>query len=93
MWFALGISLGIHALLLTLHFQFPERSQAFREKAMDIILVNAKSARNPADAQALAQSSLDGGGNTGAAFGANACNGEPPSESSSEYIPRIAAQE
>ena len=64
LWFALGISLGIHALLLTLHFQFPERSQAFREKAMDIILVNAKSSRKPTDAQALAQSNLDGGGNT-----------------------------
>jgi protein TonB len=31
---------------------------------MDIILVNAKSARKPQDAQALAQSNLDGGGNT-----------------------------
>jgi len=64
LWFALGISLCVHALLLTLHFKFPESSQAFREKAMDIILVNAKSARKPTDAQALAQSNLDGGGNT-----------------------------
>ncbi|MCB4359781.1 energy transducer TonB [Quatrionicoccus australiensis] len=35
-----------------------------REKALDIILVNAKSAKKPHDAQALAQSNLDGGGNT-----------------------------
>ena len=35
-----------------------------QEKAMDIILVNAKSARKPHDAQALAQANLDGGGNT-----------------------------
>jgi protein TonB len=64
LWIALGISLAFHALLLTLHFQFPEASKAFREKAMDIVLVNAKSARKPTDAQALAQSNLDGGGNT-----------------------------
>ena len=63
LWIALGISLGIHALLLTLHFQFPEASRAMQEKAMDIILVNAKSARKPHDAQALAQANLDGGGN------------------------------
>jgi protein TonB len=50
--------------LLTLHFNFPEASNAMREKAMDIVLVNAKSAKKPRDAQALAQNNLDGGGNT-----------------------------
>jgi protein TonB len=64
LWLALGISVLFHAVLLTLHFKFPDASKAFREKAMDIILVNAKSARKPHDAQALAQSNLDGGGNT-----------------------------
>jgi protein TonB len=61
---ALAVSLVIHALLLTLHFKFPEASSAMREKAMDIVLVNAKSAKKPRDAQALAQNNLDGGGNT-----------------------------
>ncbi len=64
LWIALGVSLLIHAVLLALEFKFPDASKAFREKAMDIILVNAKSARKPTDAQALAQASLDGGGNT-----------------------------
>jgi len=64
LWLALGISLFVHVLVLTLHFQFPDASKAFREKAMDIILVNAKSAHKPHDAQALAQANLDGGGNT-----------------------------
>ncbi len=63
LWLAVGISVLFHGLLLTVHFQFPDASKAFREKAMDIILVNAKSAHKPSDAQALAQSSLDGGGN------------------------------
>lgn len=64
LWIALAISLFIHAVLLALEFKFPDASKAFRERAMDIILVNAKSARKPSDAQALAQANLDGGGNT-----------------------------
>ena len=64
LWIAVGISVLVHALLLTLHFKFPDAANAMREKALDIILVNAKSARKPNDAQALAQSNLDGGGNT-----------------------------
>lgn len=64
MWLAIGISLLFHGLLLMLHFQFPDASKVMREKALDIILVNAKSARKPSDAQALAQANLDGGGNT-----------------------------
>ena len=64
LWLAISISVALHALLLFLNFQFPEASKAFREKALDIIMVNAKSARKPHDAQALAQANLDGGGNT-----------------------------
>lgn len=63
LWVALAISLAIHGLLLSLHFSFPEASRAFQEKALEIILVNSKSARKPHDAQALAQANLDGGGN------------------------------
>ena len=63
LWIAIGISVLFHGLLLFQNFM-PEASQAFREKAMDIILVNAKSSRKPKDAQALAQANLDGGGNT-----------------------------
>jgi protein TonB len=61
LWLAVGISVLFHALLLTVHFKFPDASKAFREKAMDIILVNAKSASKPHDAQALAQSNLMAG--------------------------------
>lgn len=64
LWIALGVSLFLHALILSLHFSFPDASRAFQEKALDIILVNSKSARKPVDAQALAQTNLDGGGNT-----------------------------
>jgi protein TonB len=61
---AIAVSLAVHALLMLLHFSFPESSKAMREKALDIVLVNARSANKPTDPQALAQANLDGGGNT-----------------------------
>ena len=61
---ALGGSLLLHAVVLSLHFSFPEASRAFEKKALDIILVNSKSAQRPSDPQALAQARLDGGGNS-----------------------------
>ncbi len=61
---ALAASFILHALLLATHFTFPEYSKSMRDKALDIILVNARSDNRPNDAQALAQSNLDGGGNT-----------------------------
>lgn len=64
LWMAIGVSLALHAVILSLHFKFPEESRALQDKALDIILVNAKSARKPTDAQALAQANLDGGGNS-----------------------------
>ena len=51
----LGGSLLFHALLLSLHFSFPDASRAFQDRALDIVLVNSKSAHRPSDAQALAQ--------------------------------------
>ncbi len=63
LWFAIGISILLHGTLLTLNFQFPDASRMMKDKALEIILVNSKSARKPSDAQALAQNRLDGGGN------------------------------
>jgi len=64
LWLAITISLAVHAVLMTLHFSFPDTSKAMRDKALDIILVNARSEKKPNEAQALAQANLDGGGNT-----------------------------
>lgn len=64
LWLAVGASLLLHALVLSLHFSFPNASRAFQDKALDIILVNSRSAHRPSDAQALAQANLDGGGNS-----------------------------
>jgi protein TonB len=64
LWLAIGVSTFLHVAVLSLHFKFPDASRAFQDKALDIILVNSKSARKPTKAQALAQANLDGGGNT-----------------------------
>ena len=64
LYWALGISLLLHVIVLSLHFKFPDASRALQNKVLDIVLVNAKSARKPTDAQVLAQANLDGGGDS-----------------------------
>ncbi|MEF8728269.1 MAG: TonB family protein [Accumulibacter sp.] len=61
---AVGFSLLLHGLLLSLHFRFPEASRAARERALDVVLVNRRSARAPEEATVQAQANLDNGGNT-----------------------------
>jgi protein TonB len=60
---ALGVSLFLHAILLSIHFKLPEKLDNARQQALDVILVNAKHATKPTKAQAKAQANLDGGGN------------------------------
>lgn len=61
---ALGVSLFLHAIVLSIHFKLPEALNRATERALDVILVNSKHAAKPTKAQAKAQSNLDGGGNT-----------------------------
>ena len=61
---ALAFSFSLHGLLLSLHFTFPEAAKKLQNQALDVILVNHRSAGKPSDPQALAQANLDGGGNT-----------------------------
>ncbi len=61
---AMTFSLLLHGLILALHFDFGQSERAVHDKALEVILVNSKSARKPSTAQALAQTNLDGGGNT-----------------------------
>ncbi|MDP1606389.1 MAG: TonB family protein [Rhodocyclaceae bacterium] len=60
---ALGVSLFLHAILLSIHFKLPQALDRAREQALDVILVNTKHASKPTQAQAKAQANLDGGGN------------------------------
>ena len=60
---ALGISLLFHAIVLSIHFKLPEQIGKASERALDVILVNARHKNKPTKAQAKAQTNLDGGGN------------------------------
>lgn len=61
---AFAASVALHAIALSVHFEFPDTFKRTRDTALEVVLVNAKSARKPSDAQAKAQANLDGGGNT-----------------------------
>jgi len=62
---SVAVSIFLHAILLTIQFRFPD---ALRWKSasqpLEVILVNSKTRDKPSRAKALAQASLDGGGNT-----------------------------
>lgn len=61
--YALAVSVGAHALLLTVRFVAP---QVFHLRAEDpgleVVLLNTRSERKPSKAEVLAQVALDGGG-------------------------------
>ncbi|WP_156480711.1 energy transducer TonB [Thauera humireducens] len=58
---AFVISLGVHAALLSLQFRMPE-AKPTRDKGLEVVLVNARHAKAPAQADVLAQANVDGGG-------------------------------
>jgi protein TonB len=60
---ALGISIAVHAALLSVRFIDPEGfNRVFQDTPLEVILVNAKSSERPDKAQAIAQAALAGGG-------------------------------
>ena len=60
---ALGLSIGLHGILLTSRFVDPEGfNRVFQDTPLEVILVNAKSNEKPDQAKAIAQASLAGGG-------------------------------
>lgn len=63
LWGALAISVALHALILAIHFRFPDFNLGKRsDKGLEVVLVNARHARAPDQADVLAQANLDGGG-------------------------------
>lgn len=63
--FALAVSLALHGFILSIGFFAPPKPQALeRDRGLEVVLVNARHARAPEQADVLAQASLDGGGTT-----------------------------
>jgi periplasmic protein TonB len=59
----LGVSIALHAVVLTVRFVNPEGfNRVFKDTPLEVILVNAGSEQRPDKAQALAQHNLVGGG-------------------------------
>ena len=62
---ALGFSVAVHVVLITVRFVDPERfNRIFQDTPLEVILVNTKSNERPDLAKAIAQASLAGGGET-----------------------------
>ncbi|MBL8328141.1 MAG: TonB family protein [Rubrivivax sp.] len=60
---ALGISVALHAGLMTFRFVDPQAfNRTFADTPLEVILVNARSTEAPTQAQAIAQATLAGGG-------------------------------
>lgn len=60
---ALAVSVLLHAAVLAVRFAAPEQfNRVFQDTPLEVILVNARSNDKPTQAQAIAQSSLAGGG-------------------------------
>ena len=75
---ALGASIAVHAVLLTVRFVDPESfNRAFEDTPLEVILVNARTNEKPDKAKAIAQTSLAGGGD---AEQGRATSPLPPSE-------------
>ena len=66
-FYALGASILVHAVLLAIQFRaFDPARLKDRMPPLEVALVNAKSNAKPPMADILAQANLDGGGNTDA---------------------------
>lgn len=60
---ALGLSLALHAVLLSMHFKVPDGQRWKQDSTpLEVVLVNAKTRERPAKADVLAQSNLARGG-------------------------------
>jgi protein TonB len=60
---AVAVSIGVHAALLLWPVVDPEGfNRAFKDTPLEVILVNSRSSEAPAQAQAIAQANLAGGG-------------------------------
>ncbi len=62
---AMATSVVLHAVLLSLHFKYPDATRLKNTPQMlEVVLVNSKTKSQPAKSEVQAQSNLDGGGNT-----------------------------
>jgi periplasmic protein TonB len=61
---ALAVSIVLHALILSLHFQLPSGRRASALAPLEVVIVNSRTTSRPVTPEVLAQANLDSGGNT-----------------------------
>jgi protein TonB len=59
---ALGLSIAAHTVALGVHFKFPDAIRWQAPQPLEVVLVNARTRERPVQAEVLAQSNLDRGG-------------------------------
>lgn len=60
---AIGVSIAVHAVLLTVRFVDPQAfNRVFQDTPLEVILVNARTNERPDKATAIAQATMAGGG-------------------------------
>jgi protein TonB len=60
---ALGVSIAVHAVLLTVRFVDPQAiERAFRDTPLEVVLINARGTTTPDQPLAIAQARMAGGG-------------------------------
>jgi periplasmic protein TonB len=59
---AIGLSIALHATLLSMHFKLPELRWKPSSAPIEVVLVNAKTRERPSKADVLAQANLNRGG-------------------------------
>ena len=65
LYVSFAVSLFVHAVLLVVHFRFPDVLRGkTTEPTLEVVLVNAKTRERPVKPDVLAQANLDRGGNT-----------------------------
>ncbi len=61
---ALAVSIALHVIVLSIRFKFPDAFDIKNTPQLEVTLVNSKSETRPDKPNILAQTNLDGGGNT-----------------------------
>ena len=98
---SLGVSIAVHAALLTVRFVEPEAfDRVFQDTPLEVILVNAKGNEKPEKAQAIAQAALAGGGDVERGRASNPLPpsaftdlGDSPEQESARKLQTLRAQQ
>ena len=90
---ALGASIAVHAVLLTVRFVDPEAfNRVFEDTPLEVILVNSRTTERPEKALAIAQATMAGGGDADKGRATSPLAPAPQAESGDESEEQVQRQ-